>query len=145
MENYSRNVEIRWSDLDPNFHLRHSVFYDWGAFLRICFLNEHQLSPKVLMENNFGPIVFREECVFKKEVLFGDIISVNLQLQKSRRDGSRWTMLHEVWKNETTLAAILTIDGAWMDTTIRKLTKPPEIVLNTFEIIPKTIDFQWID
>lgn len=145
MENYSRNVEIRWSDLDPNFHLRHSVFYDWGAFLRICFLNEYQLSPKVLMENNFGPIVFREECVFKKEVLFGDIISVNIQLQKSKRNGSRWTMMHEVWKNETILAAILTIDGAWMDTTIRKLTKPPEIVLSAFEIIPKTIDFQWID
>ena len=29
--NYTKPVEIRWSDLDPNFHLRHSVYYDYGV------------------------------------------------------------------------------------------------------------------
>ena len=40
MDVYSKKVEIRWSDLDPNFHLRHSVYYDWGAYTRISFLSE---------------------------------------------------------------------------------------------------------
>jgi len=29
---------------------------------------------------------------------------------------SRWTMIHEIWKNNDTLGAIVTIDGAWIDT-----------------------------
>lgn len=38
MEKFIQEIQLRWSDLDPNFHLRHSVYYDWGAFCRIEFL-----------------------------------------------------------------------------------------------------------
>src|SRR5580765_9053612 len=122
MDRYSKNVEIRWSDLDPNFHLRHSVYYDWGAFSRISFFTEHNLPAAVLQQHNFGPIIFREECVFKREIVFADQVNITLQLQKSRRDFSRWTMIHEIWKNKEILSAIITADGAWIDTKLRKLT-----------------------
>ncbi len=145
MDKYSKQVEIRWSDLDPNFHLRHSVYYDWGAYVRLSFLNEHRLTPAVLLQNNFGPIIFREECIFKKEIIFADMIEVTLQLNKSRKDMSRWTMVHEVWKNNDTLSAIITIDGAWMDTKLRKLTSPPALILQGFEAIPKAQVFEWIE
>ncbi|WP_153797661.1 acyl-CoA thioesterase [Foetidibacter luteolus] len=143
METYSKQVDIRWSDLDPNFHLRHSVYYDWGAFVRISFLNEHGLTPHVLLQHSIGPILFREECIFKREIQFTDRIDVNLQLLKSRPDMSRWTMQHEVWKNGDTLSAIITIDGAWIHTTARKLATPPALVMQGFEAIPKAPDFQW--
>lgn len=109
---YNKQVEIRWSDLDPNFHLRHSVYYDWGAFVRISFLNEHGITPVAMMQHHIGPIIFREECGFKKEIHLEDKITVNLQLMKSKKDGSRWTMQHEVWKNGNILCAVITIDGA---------------------------------
>jgi acyl-CoA thioester hydrolase len=35
MNQYSKKIDIRWSDIDANFHLRHSVYYDLGAFLRM--------------------------------------------------------------------------------------------------------------
>ena len=41
MSEFNRMIQLRWSDLDPNFHIRHSVYYDWGAFVRVEFLNEH--------------------------------------------------------------------------------------------------------
>lgn len=141
MNVFSKHVEVRWSDMDPNFHLRHSVYYDWGAYLRLCFLTEHGLSPAVLQQLQIGPILFREECVFKREIVFADSIEVNLKLQKCRKDLSRWTMIHEVWKNTGILSAIVTVDGAWIDTKLRKLTVPPAFVQDGFAAIPKTENF----
>lgn len=145
MDHYKKPVEVRWSDLDPNFHVRHSVYYDWGAFVRMCFLNENGLSAQVLMQNNLGPILFREECVFKREIHFSDTVTISLSLKQCSSTYSRWTMYHEIIKNEDTVAAIITVDGAWMDTARRKLTVPPEIVAPTFEILPRAEDFKWIE
>ena len=141
MEPYIKKVEIRWSDLDPNFHLRHSVYYDWGAFVRMSYLKEHQITPAVMMQYHFGPILFREECVFKREILFADVIEVNVFLCKARSDMSRWTMQHEIWKNKDTLAAVITIDGAWIDTKLRKLAIPPPLFQQAFDAMPKSAGF----
>lgn len=145
MENFKKEVQVRWSDLDPNVHLRHSVYYDWGAFCRIAFLDEHTLSAELMQRLQIGPILFREECVFKKEIRLGDKVAINLQILKAKRDFSRWTIQHTVIKNEETIAAILTVDGAWLDTVKRKLATPPAEVFNVFSQMPLSENFQWLD
>ena len=145
MSGYSKNVEVRWSDMDPNFHLRHSVYYDWGAYMRLTFLLEQGITPAVMQQLHFGPTLFREECVFKREIAFGDKVSVNLFASKSRRDMSRWSMIHEIWKNNDTLSAVVTVDGAWIDTKIRKLATPPAMIQSVFEALPKTENFEWVE
>jgi acyl-CoA thioester hydrolase len=144
MSSYSKKIEIRWSDIDPNFHLRHSVYYDFGAFVRISFMTENGLTPFIMQQQHIGPILFREECVFKKEIHFNDTVEVNIRLVKSTPDMSRWTMVHEVWKNGDTVSAIITIDGAWMNTELRKLAIPPESFQETFKQIPRAENFEWI-
>jgi acyl-CoA thioester hydrolase len=144
MSEYKKKVEIRWSDLDPNFHLRHSVYYDWGAFVRLSFLNEHGLTPALMLQHHIGPVILREEAVFKREIHFGDTIEVLLYLSKCKEDLSRWTMTHEIIKNGTILSAVLTIDGAWIDTQKRKLAIPPEDFKKEFNAIPKSEHFEWI-
>lgn len=89
MTAFEKNIEIRWSDLDPNNHLRHSAYYDYGAYSRICFLNEHGLTAETMLQHNIGPILFREECLFKKEIKFGDTIKINVKLDKATLDFSR--------------------------------------------------------
>ncbi len=145
METFVIPVQIRWSDLDPNFHLRHSVYYDWGALCRIDYLNSKGLTQAVMQQLHFGPIIFREEAVFRKEIKYGDSITVNLKLMKSRRDYSRWTIVHEIKKNEDTLCAVLTIDGAWLQVVERKLFMPPSEVTNVFQQMPVDENFQWTD
>jgi len=141
MQLYSKKLEIRWSDLDPNFHVLHSKYYDFGAYCRMAFLTEHGITAAVMTEYNIGPILFREECVFKREIKFGDQLEVFLKLSKCNADSSRWSMMHELWINGNTLAAIINIDGAWLDTKLRKLAIPPEIFRTSLEQIPKTEDF----
>jgi len=140
--NYIKQVEVRWSDLDPNFHLRHSVYYDFGAYCRIAFLNEHGITPRVMLQHSIGPVLFREECIFKKEINYGDSISIHLKLACVSPDFRKWTMVHEIWKNEEVLMAVITLDGAWMNTQLRKITAPPEIFKTAFEAMPKTEDFK---
>jgi acyl-CoA thioester hydrolase len=144
MTEFSRKIQVRWSDLDPNFHVRHSIYYDWGAFVRIEFLNEHGLNYQVMQELKFGPILFREECVFRREVLSGDEIIMNLQLLRSKKDFSRWSIQHQLTKSDGTLCAVLTVDGAWMDVVRRKLSSPPEKVHEVFAEMPKSQPFDWM-
>ena len=145
MENFIKEIQVRWSDLDPNVHLRHSVYYDWGALSRIEFLYTHGLTANLMQQLHFGPILFREECVFKREIRFGDKVTIGLKLLKSRKDYSRWTIQHDIVKNDDTLSAILTVDGAWLDTVQRKLAAPPAKVSAVFLQMPVDENFQWVD
>jgi acyl-CoA thioester hydrolase len=143
MSDFEKEIQIRWSDLDPNFHLRHSVYYDWGAFCRVEFLNQYGLTASVMQQLHIGPILFREECVFRKEVRSGDMVRINLSLVKSKKDFSRWSIRHHIFKNEGELCAVLSVDGAWINTQMRKLASPPEIVHEVFERMPRGEGFEW--
>ena len=145
MKNFSREVQVRWSDLDPNVHLRHSVYYDWGAFCRIAFFNEYQLSIEIMQQLQIGPILFREECVFKREIRLGDKVMIDLEIEKSKKDYSRWTIQHKIVKNDDALSAIITVDGAWLDIAKRRLAIPPPEVFEVLSQMPKGENFQWLD
>lgn len=145
MSVFEMPLQIRWSDLDPNFHLRHSAYYDWAAMCRMEFLIKHGLTPSLMQRLKFGPIIFREEAVFRKEIKYGDIISIDLQLVKGRRDYSRWTISHEIKKEDGTVCAVVTIDGAWLNTAERKLFIPPQEVVQVFQQMPPGDHFEWED
>jgi acyl-CoA thioester hydrolase len=136
-------VEIRWADLDPNFHLRHSVYYDYGAFCRIQYLSSYGITAQFMHQQGFGLILFREEAVFKKEIRLGDDIEIDVKLLKASRDYARWTMQHQIFKNNEIVAAIITLDGAWMDTNTRKLCPPPAEAVHCFGLAPRTDHFEW--
>ncbi|HXB44504.1 MAG TPA: thioesterase family protein [Puia sp.] len=143
MNEYLKPLEIRWADLDPNFHLRHSVYYDYGAYCRICFLEEHGLTNTLMQELSVGPVLFREEAVFRKEIRLGDALHINLQILKARKDYSRWTISHQLVKDKNILSAVVTVDGAWINTLQRKLATPPVQVIGVFEQMPKAPEFEW--
>ena len=141
METYSKKLQIRWSDIDQNRHLRHSVYYDFGAFVRIAFLTEHGLSSAKMEELKTGPIIFREEAIFKKEIRPEDMITIDVELVSSSPDFGRWSLRHHFRKDDGTVAAILNLDGAWIDIEKRKLTVPGELIKKAFENFPKSAEY----
>ncbi len=145
MEEYRKKLEIRWADLDPNFHVLHSRYYDMGAYVRMCFLMEHGITAKSIHETGIGPILLREECVFRREIHFGDDVSIGIQIIKARQDASRWSIMHHLYKQENVLAAIITVDGAWIDLEKRKMAIPPEAFMHGLLEMPRSVDFQWIN
>lgn len=142
MSVFTKEISIRWSDLDPNFHMRHSAYYDFGAQHRIEILEQQGLTMKIMQQQHFGPVIFREECVFRKEIHLGDRIFISTKVGKMKSDASRWTIIHELKDENDVICAILTIDGAWMDTKLRKLAQPtPEIAHEVMNSFPKSEDF----
>jgi len=137
------NISLRWSDFDANMHLRHSAYYDFGATSRLDFFNAQGLTYELMQELHIGPILFREEALFKREVRLGDKLFINILVSKLRRDYSRFSFRHEITRDDGTLCAIITVDGAWLDTTLRKLTLPPESVVKSMEDALKSEDFEW--
>lgn len=144
MNSIIQNLEVRWADLDPNLHLRHSVYYDFAATSRIRFLQQEGITPHFMQEHSFGPILFREECIFRKEIRIDDTVSIDITLLKARPDLTRWTIRHTIFKNGDTVSAVVTVDGAWIDTIKRKLAMPPERVKAVFERMPRGAGFEWI-
>jgi acyl-CoA thioester hydrolase len=65
MKEFIKKVDVRWSDLDPNVHLRHSVYYDWGAFCRVAFFQEHQLTPETMAQLRIDHFIQGGMCVQK--------------------------------------------------------------------------------
>lgn len=139
-------LHIRWADLDPNFHVRHSVYYDFGAQYRVDLLNHLGINTEVMTQQHFGPVLFREECLFRREIRYGSDVFISAKIAKMRRDGSRWTFRHELTDGKDKTYAILTAEGAWLDLHTRKLANPvPEIVTTMLDRLPKTEDFEWLD
>ena len=86
MATFSKQLSFRWSDLDPNFHMRHSAYYDFGAQHRIEILEELGLTLRVMKTEHFGPVLFREECVFRKEINLSDTIVMQTKIAKMKSD-----------------------------------------------------------
>lgn len=139
---FEKTLSFRWTDLDPNFHLRHSVYYDFGTQQRIEILEQLGLTLKLMQEQNFGPVIFREECVFKREIRFADTIRIRAKITKMKPDASRWTFQHEFLNADNKICAILTLEGAWFDTKLRKIAVPtPSIAVDILKHFPKSDDF----
>lgn len=144
MDTFSLPIQVRWSDIDQNRHLRHSAYYDYGATVRIACFSQHGLTNQKFEELRIGPILFREEAVFKREIKFEDRVIVNMEVTKATPDFSRWSVRHHFLKEDGTMAAIINLDGAWMDILARKLAVPDIGIQRAFDDFPKSADFEQI-
>ena len=145
MTDFTMPVQIRWADIDQNRHMRHSVYYDYGAMMRMHVLYSQGLTTHKLEELKIGPILFREEAIFKREIKLEDRVTISVELLKSTKDYSRWSLRHQFIKDDGALAAILNLDGAWIDMEKRKLAIPSEFVQHVFEKFPKSPEFEWME
>ena len=126
----------RWADMDPNGHMRHSAYADFAADQRVVLLAKWGYDLKRFAQLRLGPILFREETKFLKEVSIGEEIVVDGQLAAVNADGSRWTIIHTIYKADGRVAATVTVDGAWLDLDLRKLTVPPVELSVAFSAMP---------
>lgn len=145
MDSFSLPIQVRWSDIDQNRHLRHSAYYDYGATTRVACFSQHGLTNLKFEELHIGPILFREEAIFKREIKFEDKVTVDLVLTRATPDYSRWSIRHHFFKEDGTLSAIINMDGAWIDMGKRKLAIPNAFIQNVIGDFPRASDFEWVN
>lgn len=138
------NFKTKWSDFDPNRHMRHTAYNDYAAEVRVRFFQEHGLSINEFAKLNIGPILFKEETSFFKEIHIGENILVNLELEGVSKGIERWRFCHHIFNEKGELSAEIKVNGAWIDLIKRKLTAPPAKFVSIFDDLPKTINFKVI-
>lgn len=141
MENVFYEGKVLWSQVDANMHLRHSAYADFAAQARLEILNSMGFDADLLEKLHVGPILFREELIYMREVRPNDTIKITCTLTKCRKDGARWSFRQELYRSDGIQAALINVDGAWIDTVKRKLVGLPEEWAAKFLDIPKSADF----
>lgn len=143
MELFEQKIIVRWSDLDPNGHVRHSVYYDYGAQARIAFLDKHGFDIKWMARKGVGPVLFREEAKFYRELNSGDELIIDVKLSGVSSDHRKWSMRHRIMRGDE-ICATLDMDGAWLDLEKRKVIVPPQELIEKFEDLGHTEEFKVI-
>lgn len=133
-------IGLRWADLDPNGHVRHSIYYDWGAMVRLAYLTGKGVGLDWMARTGIGPVLFREEARFLRELRFGDELRMDLALSAASPDGRKWQMRHRILRGEE-VTANLEVDGAWLDLRARKIVAPPTELVRAFDTLGRSADF----
>lgn len=139
---YTKQFEIRWSDVDANRHLRNSAYIDYMSHTRMNYMLEQGLSPKELVAFNLGPVAFYEHIYYFKEVFPGQPVTVSLQLKGLSENGMFFQFEHNFYNSKGENIARCEMMGAWIDMNTRKLSGLPEKLLNVFKSFDKTDDFK---
>ena len=141
---FTREYTVIWANLDPNRHMRHTAYNDYAAQVRLDFFREHGLDVDHMLHLGVGPILFREDTRFVREVHMNERITATVQISKLRKDGSKWSILHSILKGNGELACTIEVDGAWLDLTKRRTTIPPAALQEVLLKGPRTDNFEWI-
>ncbi len=142
MKPFSQTFQVRWADLDPNRHMRHTAFNDYATQVRTRFFYENGIDIDFFEENHCGVVLFREETLFFKEVGQNEDITIDMELAAISKDGGRFKIVQQVYKKNGQPAAQITVEGAWFDLVTRKLIQPPAQALAMVNRLVKTDDFQ---
>ena len=124
--------------------MRHTAYNDYAAEVRVRYFAKNNFSIDEFTRHNLGPILFKEETSFRKEIHLGENITVNLKLQGLSENNERWKLVHEVYNEAGKLSAIIKVYGAWIDLTKRKLRIPPVETKEMFAFAEKSEDFEII-
>jgi acyl-CoA thioester hydrolase len=139
---YSKEFEIRWSDVDANRHLRNSAYFDFLSHTRMSFFMDRGFGHEQLAKLNLGPVALHEHMYYFKEVFPGKPISVTLQLKGISENGMFFEFLHNFYDDKGRNVGRCEMLGAWIDLEKRKLTSLPIELFKNIEGLEKTEDFK---
>jgi len=143
MESFQQNIQVRWSDLDPNGHVRHSAYYDYGAQVRIDYLQKNGFGINWMKTNGIGPVLFREEAKFYRELGPGDELVIDMRMSGLSDDQRKWSMHHRILRSNK-LCATIDLDGAWLNLKTRRIVPPPVELVKQFGTLEQTENFRVI-
>jgi len=141
MNEYSRNYQIRWSDLDANGHVNYSAYINAAADLRYHFFSERNFPPEKFVELGIGPVYTAIHARFLREVRMGETVTITYALAGLSPQGGRWKVQHDILRSNGKKAVSLEIEGAILNLTTRKLAFPTPELMQTFQLIPRAKDF----
>ena len=141
---YKIKIKTTWAHCDANAHVKNTAFSEFATHCRLSFFEEKGFLPRELAKHQIGPVIMREEVLFFREVSMMETVEVSCELQASTENYAKFSFLHQVFKENGKKAAQLTVEGLWLDLSLRKATIPPDFLQKICAEMPKTENFEWL-
>ena len=142
MTTFTTCCEVRWADLDPNGHARHTAYLDWATHNRMTAFATCGLSLARFNAIGIGPMLFREEADYLREVQEDDQVSVSFEVIGASVDWKHWRIRHRLARRDGVPCAVVVARGAWFDLRAGKVSPPPPEFAQACELLPRASDFE---
>jgi acyl-CoA thioester hydrolase len=142
MDRYTKTLTVRWGDCDANGHVRNTVYDEYGVETRLAYFADQGFGYPRMREHRIGPVIFREEIDYLREIGIGETIEIDLCQLGSSPDGAKWKFAHEITKQDGTKAARIVLSGGWMDLDTRKITPAPPALAAAMRNVPRDAAFE---
>ncbi len=139
---YSKEFDVRWSDLDANRHMANSAYQNFMSHTRMAFLIDNGFTQREMATYETGPVIFNENVYYFREIHQGNPITVTCEVTGMSEDGSLFSFRHNFYdyKGRNLARGIMT--GAWMNLRERKITALHKELMQLIEDFPKAADFK---
>ncbi|OPX54577.1 acyl-CoA thioester hydrolase [Oceanospirillum multiglobuliferum] len=137
---YEKTIEVRWSDCDANQHMRHSAYADFCAHTRVGFMHQVGINEKWLKEHGLGPVLFKEETEYFRELFMGELVRVTLEAGEPTGSEKSICVINHLYNAKGELAARHRAVFGWFDMTQRKVVKLPETIRQLCLPEPETLE-----
>ncbi|HET7921630.1 MAG TPA: thioesterase family protein [Gammaproteobacteria bacterium] len=138
---YSQVFAVRWADLDPNGHMRHTAYMDYAAQARVGFLAAEGFTLERFQTLRIGPVLFHEATDYLHEIRANERITVTTEVTGLSPNRKHWRIRHRIFNQSDTLACVVNVQGAWLDLVARRIVPAPADLLALMEQAPRSEDY----
>ncbi len=139
---YTKEFDVRWSDLDANRHLANSAYQNFMSHTRMGFLIENGFGHREMKKYEVGPVIFYEHIYYYREAFQGEPITVSSEVTGMSNDGSFFEFRHNFYDSKGKNFAHCEMLGAWMDLKERKIKPLTSALKDLVESFTKASDFR---
>ncbi|WP_405400461.1 acyl-CoA thioesterase [Maribacter sp. Asnod2-G09] len=139
---YTKDFEVRWSDIDANRHLANSAYVNLMSHTRMAFLMEQGFDQKTMVTYKIGPVAFYEHMYYFKEAFLGNQVKVSLKIMGLSEDGKFFEFHHNFYNGKGENIARCEMMGSWISLETRKLTALAEELMSKFSDFEKGEGFR---
>lgn len=142
MNEFEKTFHVGWANVDFNGHLGNTSFLNLAVDVRMFYFAENGFSIREFQRRRFGPVIFKDEIEYYKEMYLLDKIRITFRSSGLSEDVSKFRIRNEFFREDGKLSARLTTTGGWLDLEKRKLIVPPEDLAGAMRNLAGTDDFE---
>jgi acyl-CoA thioester hydrolase len=138
---FEGQFRVSWSDLDGNAHMGNSSYLEYASDTRMLFFTQHGFSVSRFVSEKFGPVITRDELVYRKELRLMDEFKVDFEAAGVSQDGVRFRVRNIFRNTSGEVLTIVTSEGVWFDLERRRPRAPPSDLDTLMRNLKKSDDY----
>jgi len=133
-----------WGDMDFNVHMRNTAYLDLSGTVRMMYFEACGFPMQAFEELQFGPVIFKDEIEYLKELRLLERVRVTLELAALSKNAGRFRIRNRFFHTDGRPVAVVTSAGGWLSFRERKLVPPPDALAEVLRGLPRAGDFEEI-